>query len=107
MSESEYQLLRDQISDLKGDMEGLQELVAKVQSRMVTKAEWLPIKRQYEVDHETIKKYAPAFEDWQKFNKYIKRLGWGVLAGAWLSPHLVPIAKAIGEGFRMGLLGGK
>lgn len=100
MSESEYSLLRDQLADLKATVD-------RVQARMVTKAEWLPIKHQYEEDHERIVLHHQAYMDWTRWEKWVKRIGLATLASAWVSPHVVPIFRALGEFIKLVDLGGR
>lgn len=62
---------------------------------MVTKAEWLPIKQQYEEDHLRIQAHHEAYMDWMKGKKWVLRIGIATLVSAWLSPHVRSIFGAI------------
>lgn len=100
MSDSEYALLRDQLADVRADLKIMQ-------GRMVTKTEWLPIKRQYEDDHERIVLHHQAYIDWTRWEKWVKRIGLATLASEWVSPHVVPIFRALGEFIKLVDLGGR
>jgi prefoldin subunit 5 len=103
MNESEYSLLREQITKLEATVD-------RIQSRMVTKSEFSQVAKKVDrheaniAENESlIAAHHEAYCDYVKGRKWLVRLGLGTIASAWVSPHVVPIAKGISEIFKWGL----